>query len=331
MFAEKRLEAYCIDDTGFVKDGTASAAVQRQYSGTLGKVGNCQIAVTLHAASETFGACLSSQLYLPSSWSDDRERCRRAGIPDNVERLPKWEIALNMLESALSNGGPRAPVTADAAYGDSRDFREGIRTAGCHYVVAVSSNTNVWRPGVEPRVPPRTGKSGRPRKIARGQKGAKPVRVDKLATELWEAKAFRKVTWKKNSRRDFSAKFCAIRIRSAERQTKRKAPGAQEWLIIERDEDQKSVFKYYLSSLPQGTSLRELVRLAKLRWRIEADYREMKQNLGLAKIRGAHVGRNTQAHSYGGTYARLPRAKPRGFFPLAIKRIHALGPTSTAP
>jgi SRSO17 transposase len=192
VFAAELMEAYCIDDTGFAKDGTASAAVQRQYSGTLGKVGNCQIAVTLHAASETFGTCLAAQLYLPSIWAEDRDRCLRAGIPENVECLPKWKIALNMLESALSNGGPRLPVTADAAYGDSRDLREGIRNAGCHYVVAISSNTNVWKPGVEPSVPPRTGTRGPCPKVARGPNNIKPVRVDKLAAELWDAGNFRK-------------------------------------------------------------------------------------------------------------------------------------------
>jgi len=290
VFESGRASAYCIDDTGFAKKGDRSVGVQRQYSGTLGKVGNCQIAVSLHGVSEDFSSCLGAQVYLPESWTGDPERLRKAKVPEEICFQPKWKIALGLIEEALENNGPRLPTIADAGYGDSREFRESLRGLGLHYAVAISSKTNVWPPGVEPVTPKRTGKVGRPRQRPRPNDGSRPVPVDRLASELWEEGRFREVTWRKGTKGKLRGQFCAVRVRSAESWTKGKAPGEEQWLLLEEDPKQETGFKYYLSTLQRTTSLKKLVGLAKLRWRIERDYQDMKQKLGLDRYEGRTWG-----------------------------------------
>lgn len=288
--SEDRFSAYLIDDTGFEKKGSHSAGVQRQYSGTLGKIGNCQIATTLHMASDDLSVCIAGQLYLPTSWIEDAERSRAAGIPDGIEFQSKPQIAIELLKTARGNGAPNRPVLADAGYGDSRDFRDAIRDLGLHFVVAVSSNTTVWPPGSTPRRPPRTGRGGRPRTRDCDPKGREPIRVDRLATDLWKRGRFHEITWRKGTRGPLKAEFCAVRVRSAERRTKGLSASEELWLLCERDDSQDSGFKYYLSSLPKSTSLKKLAGLAKLRWRIERDYQDMKQKLGLDAYEGRRWG-----------------------------------------
>jgi SRSO17 transposase len=285
------IAAYCIDDTGFPKKGRSSVGVQRQYSGTLGKIGNCQVSVTLHALSSDFSACIGGQLFLPESWVDDDERLEKCRVPEEHRCVrTKTEIAINLLRAAKENGAPNHPVVADAGYGDSRGFRDAINELGWHYLVAISSNTTVWPPGSQPRRPRPTGKKGRPPSFERDARGAQPLRVDKLAVELWERGAFRNVTWRHGSKGKLRGSFTAVRIRSAERRTKDRSASEPIWLLIERDETQKTGFKYYLSSLPKSTSLRSLVKLAKVRWRIERDYQDMKQKLGLDSYEGRTWG-----------------------------------------
>ena len=288
VFESGKVHAYCIDDTGIAKKGSRSVGVQRQYSGTLGKIGNCQVIVSLHGVSDSFGACLELQLYLPEDWSTDAERRAEADVPADVEFKKKWEIALQLLDSARERGGSTLPVLADAGYGDSREFRDGLRERGLKYAVGISSQTSVWRPGTQVAVPPRTGRGGPPFKRAKAVDGSSPVLVEVLAKELAAAGSFKRVCWRMGSKGPLEAHFAAVRIRSAEKRTKKKPPGEEEWLLIERESN--GDFKYYLSSMSARASLKTIVRLAKMRWHIERDYQDMKQQLGFDRYEGRSWG-----------------------------------------
>ena len=286
IFESGRMQAYCIDDTGIAKKGDRSVGVQRQYSGTLGKVGNCQVVVSLHGVSDTFGACLGLELYMPESWCSDEERRDQAKVPGDLEFRRKWEISLELLDAARAHNGPALPVVADAAYGDSRDFREGLRQRGLKYVVGISSQTSVWRPGTD--VTARTKRPpGRPRKQAQPVVTSQPVLVEVLANELWNAGRFKNICWRIGSKGPLEGDFAAVRVHSAE-QRKSLPAGHEEWLIVEREKNGN--FKYYLSSMSARSALPSLVRLAKMRWHIERDYQDMKQELGFDRYEGRSWG-----------------------------------------
>lgn len=288
VFESGRVQAYCIDDTGIAKKGEHSVGVQRQYSGTLGKVGNCQVVVSLHGISDAFGACLGLQLYLPESWCSDAQLRSAAGVPEHVGFERKWQIALRLLDAARDNGGPALPVLADAGYGDSRDFREGLKARGLKYVVGISSQTSVWRPGTRVGVPKRRGRGPAPTRTE-ALDGSQPVLVDVLAAELDKAGKFKTVCWRMGSKGPLQAEFASVRIRSAERRTKHSMPpGDEEWLIIEREKN--GDLKYYLSSMSPRSTLKSLVRLGKMRWHIERDYQDMKQELGFDRYEGRSWG-----------------------------------------
>lgn len=287
VFESGRMQAYCIDDTGIAKKGGHSVGVHRQYSGTLGKIGNCQVIVSLHGVSDSFGACLGLELYLPASWCDDEARREAAKVPEETEFRRKWEIALDQLDAARDRGGPTLPVLADAGYGDCRDFREELRERGLKYAVGISSQTSVWRPGTKVEVRQKGG-LGRPRKRAEAVDGSNPVLVDVLADELWESGRFKNLCWRMGSKGPLEGEFAALRIRSAEKRTKNMPPGEVEWLLIEREKN--GDFKYYLSSLSARSALQSLVRLVKMRWHIERDYQDMKQELGFDRYEGRSWG-----------------------------------------
>lgn len=289
--ASPQMTAYAVDDTGIAKKGTSSVGVQRQYSGTLGKIDNCQIVVTLNGVSDDFGVCLGVELFLPESWVDDEERLEKTRVPEDHRFVwTKPKIALRLLTRAVENGGPRKPVVADAAFGDSRDFREGVSALGLTYAVAISANTCIWPPGAAPRTPPPTGRRGRPPSFERDPSGKKPIRVDKYAEKLWRSGKFKTVRWRLGTKGSLRGKFCAVRIRSAERRTKNRKASEPLWLLIEHDSSRDSGFKYYLSNLPKRTALQKLVRIAKVRWHIERDYQDMKQNLGFDRYEGRTWG-----------------------------------------
>ncbi len=229
-------------------------------------------------------------MYLPKSWAVDEERRAVAKIPKALPFQTKPEIALQMLQDALERGAPKRPVLADAAYGDDRSFRESIRAMGLHYVVGISSNTTVWPPGSMPRQPMLTGRRGRPRTRDRDNAGLSPIRVGILAEQLWQQGRFRSLTWRKGTKGNLQGSFCAVRIRSAERRTKGSRPSEPLWLLLQRDSSQKTGFRYALSSLKKSTSLKKLVFTAKLRWRIERDYQDMKQHLGFDQYEGRQWG-----------------------------------------
>lgn len=270
-------EALVIDDTGFPKKGVHSVGVQRQYSGTLGRIDNCQVAVSLHLAGEPGSGCIGLRLYLPEAWASNRARRAETSVPKGIEFQHKWEIALDLLDDALEWGVRKHLLLSDAGYGDTREFRDGVTKRGLLYVMGVQGSHVVWPPGCEPQVPEReSGKPGRPRTNYRAEDRT-PVAISELAATL----RYRTVSWREGSRGRQSGRFVAVRIRTAERG---KPPSEEQWLLCQRLDNDKP--KYWLSTLSTDTAIEELVRCAKLRWRVERDYQEMKQEIGLDHFEG---------------------------------------------
>jgi SRSO17 transposase len=278
------IEALVVDDTGFPKKGKFSVGVARQYSGTLGRVDNCQVAASLHLAGELGSACIGMRLFLPEAWASDAKRRASVGVPEEIEFRTKGQIALALVDEALAAGVRRHVLLADAGYGDSTEFRDGLTERGLPYVVGVMGKHCIWQPGVHPTIPPRQpGRSGPPR--SRAVAVVDPISIERYAAELG-LDNYRRVTWREGSRGKQSSRFVAVRIRSAERRTKGRPPGAEEWLLCEWPDGEAAPTKFYLSSLPATTSLKALVRAARLRWRVERDYQEMKQEIGLDHFEG---------------------------------------------
>ncbi|WP_375773618.1 IS701 family transposase [Archangium gephyra] len=279
------VEAFVIDDTGFPKKGEHSVGVARQYSGTLGRTDNCQVAVSLHLAGDKGSGCIGMRLYLNEEWASDGQRRAATGVPEQVHFERKWEIALSQLDEALAWGVRRHVVLADAGYGDAREFREALQQRGLQYLVGVQSNHKVWPPGARPQQPPRVaGRRGRPSTRYTAQ-GVEPWSHAQLALQLPEEE-WHTVHWREGSRGRQSSRFAAVRVRSAARHVHGVAPGQQEWLLVEWPKKEEAPTKYALCSLPADTALEKMVRLWKLRWRVERDYQEMKQEVGLDHFEG---------------------------------------------
>ncbi|WP_095961516.1 IS701 family transposase [Corallococcus macrosporus] len=280
------LEALVLDDTGFPKKGVHSVGVARQYSGTLGRTDNCQVAVSLHLAGEKGSGCIAMRLYLPEEWTQDRRRMRTAGVPPEVGFKRKWELALEQLDDALGWGVRHHVVLADPGYGNCREFREALRAKGLHFLMGIQGNTNVWPPDSKPQAPQRVPhQRGRPRTRYFDASGQSPVLIEQLAAQLPRS-AFHRVQWRQGSRGMQSSRFAALRVRTAERHMERAAPSEEVWLLVEWPRGEAGPTKYYLSSLPEDTPLKELVRMARLRWRVERDYQEMKGEVGLDHFEG---------------------------------------------
>jgi SRSO17 transposase len=280
------INALVFDDTGIQKKGRHSVGVQRQYSGTCGRIENCQVITTLHLASEFGGVSIGSRLFLPESWANNPARLAKAGVPAGIGHEPKWKLALGLLDRALADGVDRLPVLADAGYGDSNEFRDALVARGLKYIVGVTGTTVVWRPGTRFKSPPEqeSGQPGRPRTRWSVVGGKKPVPIRDIAARL--KLTFRRVTWREGSRGPQSGYFAAVRIRTAHKHSLGRPPADEQWLLLEKTRRKKKPTTYYLSNLPASTSLRRLVWLAKLRWRIERDYQEMKSHLGLDHYKG---------------------------------------------
>ena len=278
--------AWIVDDTAYPKKGRHSVGVARQDCGPVGKADHCQVAVSVSLANDAVSLPVAYRLYLPESWAHDRRRRRAAGVPDAIEFQPKWQLALAELRALQAEGVPPAPVVADAAYGDITAFRESLTAAGRPYVVAVKGDTTVWRPGQAP-LPPKPGRGRRGRPSIRVHRTARhqPVRLRRLAAEL-PASGWQTVTWREGTRGAMRSRFARLRIRPAHRDEKRSDPRPEEELLIEWPRGEPAPTKYWLSTLPALTPLADLVRLAKLRWRIERDYQELKDELGLDHFEG---------------------------------------------
>lgn len=279
-------EALIVDDTGFPKKGTHSVGVQRQYSGTLGRVDNCQVATSLHLGSERGSCCIGMRLYLPKEWADDEGRRYKVGIPDDVVFKTKWEIALDLLDSARRAGVRDHVVLADAGFGDVTDFRDGLAERNHSYVVGIQSVIKVWAPGTGPSPPVEPLGKTKGRRRTKYQTGeAKPVSVVELATSVGSSK-LKTLTWREGSQGPQKSRFGALRVRTAHRHASGKAPGDEIWLAWAWPNDAEKPSKFWLSNLPATTSLKRLVYLAKLRWRVERDYQEMKGEVGLDHFEG---------------------------------------------
>ena len=280
------IEAWIIDDTGFPKKGTHSVGVARQYCGQLGKQDNCQIAVSLSLANAYASLPVAYQLYLPEAWASDIARRKKTGVPGEIRFKTKIEVALDQILAAGAGGLPRGPVLMDAGYGPHSDLRTAITALGLSYVAGILSNTTVWAPGTGP-LPPKAWVPGRGRPTKRLRRDAahQPVKVKELAFRL-PAKAWRTITWREGTSASLSSRFARLRIRIARRDFNRSEPWPEEWLLIEWPKEEKEPTKYWLSTMPKDVGFGRLVDLAKLRWRIERDYQELKQEIGLGHFEG---------------------------------------------
>jgi SRSO17 transposase len=279
------VRAWIIDDTGFPKKGTHSVGVARQYCGQLGKQDNCQVAVSLSVANDHASLPIAYRLYLPREWATDAKRRVRAGVPEDVVFQTKPQIARDQLRAALSSGIKAEVVLADAGYGADTDFRDSITEMGLPYVLGIQSSISLWPPGQEPLPPKQWSGRGRPTSAVRRDAQNQPVSAKQIALDL-PKKAWRRVTWREGSNTKLASRFAAVRVRPAHRDYHRATPRPEEWCLIEWPEDEPEPTKYWLSTLPATISRRALVNAAKLRWRIERDYQDLKQELGLGHYEG---------------------------------------------
>ncbi len=277
--------AWVVDDTAIPKKGKHSVGVARQYCGVLGKRANCQVAVSVSLANKPMSVPVAWRLYLPEQWAKDPERRAVAGIPRDVVFLEKWRIALEEIDALLAEDLPPAPVVADAGYGDTTEFREGLTERGFSYVLGIKSETSVWPPGKQPLAPKRRPGPGRPATRLRTDADHRPVSARALA-DLLPKKAWKTVRWREGTKGTMRARFAAARVRPAHRDQFRSEPRPIEWLLIEWPAGAPDPTKYWLSTVPEEVDLAELVSLAKIRWRIERDYQELKDELGLDHYEG---------------------------------------------
>jgi SRSO17 transposase len=276
---------WIIDDTGFPKKGKHSVGVARQYCGVLGKQDNCQVAVSVSLANHEASVPVAWQLYLPREWAEDAARRSAAGVPAEVSFATKGEIALRQLERLLAEGAPRHCVLADAGYGVDRAFRQRLTELGLPYLVGITSAVRVWPARLEPLPPAPYRGRGRPAVRPRRARARQPVSVKALAQAL-PAEAFQNVTWREGSNQTLTGRFAAVRVRHARVNRDALDLQPEQWLLIEWPTDDSEPLKYYLSTLPAETAINDLVAQAHLRWRIERDYQDLKQEFGLGHYEG---------------------------------------------
>lgn len=268
MAATQPVEASVIDDTGFLKQGTHSVGVQRQYTGSAGKVANCQVGVSLSLVTRSDHLPVDFELYLPTSWTDDAARRAEARIPDEVVFQTKPELALAMLARARDNKIPLGVVLADSAYGSSAEFRLGLHRLGLPYSVGVAATSKVFE--VNQVI----------------NRGGHAIDLRKLAAKLDAKGKFQRFTWRTGSRGQLSARFAMRRVMPCGEQGVSPDERSTVWLLIEWRDGEADPANYYFSSLPPDTSLDELVRITTQRWRTERAYEDLKGELGLDHFEG---------------------------------------------
>jgi SRSO17 transposase len=266
---EKRepIVAWLIDDTGFLKQGKHSVGVQRQYTGSAGKVTNCQIGASLCLATKSQQVPVDFELYLPKPWANKKELRKEGHIPDDVQFQTKPELALGMIQRAVDDKLPKGIVLTDAAYGTSSAFRAGLRDLDLDYAVAVESATKVWRMD---RLLRRRGEA---------------LSVKKLAATIGK-KAFRRVTWRQGTSEKLSARFAFQRVVPFHNDGIDPSVREDVWLVMEWEDDKPAPTKFYFATLPKKMSKKQLVRIIKVRWRTERMYEDMKGQLGLDHFEG---------------------------------------------
>jgi SRSO17 transposase len=310
--------AWVVDDTGFPKDGRYSVGVQRQYSGTLGKTANCQLGVSVNAVTEQASCPLDWRLFLPDSWDDAAMADRRAAchLPERVHHRPKWQLVLDMLDELAGWELVPPVLLADSGYGEVGQFRWGLDARQVPYVVEVRSDSSAYPEQVRPSVAPHKGRGRRPQPRYRQP----PSSLAQLALAAGQ-QACVDLIWRRGSRGLQRGRFLALRVRPAgitPRRLARQAGGELpvRWLLAEWPVGKPEPTKYWLANLPERTPMVALVRLARLRWRVEQDYRELKGALGLDHFEGRgwvgwhhHVTLVSVAHGFL-TLERLRRPKP---------------------
>jgi SRSO17 transposase len=276
---------WIVDDTGFPKQGKHSVGVARQYSGTLGKRGNCQIGVSVSYATPKGAAPLEVALYLPKEWADDRARCERVGVPKEVALQTKWQLALGLMDTLISGGVPRPEVVVvDAGYGSTTEFRQGLVERELRYVAEVEHTLVAWRQPQRRETRERQGGRGRHPSPKYVQAPA-PESVKAIALALPRS-AWREVTWREGTKGKMSSRFARLRVQPAHLWQHGHPELPLSWLLIEWPEGANAPTKYWLSDLTEDTPMRALVRWAKSRWAVEMNYREMKDHLGLDHFEG---------------------------------------------
>lgn len=317
------VEAWVVDDTGFSKDGKDSPGVKRQYSGTFGKVANCQIGVSLHAVGTRGTVPLGWTLYLPEEWCADSARRRKAKIPDAVAFKTKYELAVELVEHAWGWAVPRAPVLGDHDYGRRGGLRARLDQAGCEYVLAVGPTRKVFEHGTtfETRT-----KRGHVRTHPRPDRAPEPL--GQLIAHLGQDGA-QTVSFRDGPDGEpITSRFIFTRVHVAraesdeqrgtrDPETGAELPPREEWLIAEWPAGAENPSGYWLSNLPADTPPEQLARLARLRWKIELDYKQLKGELGLDHYEGRswlgwyhHTALVTAAHGFL-TLERLNPFHPR--------------------
>jgi SRSO17 transposase len=262
------VQTWIIDDTGFLKQGKHSVGVQRQYTGSAGKITNCQIGVSLSVATPDDHVPIDFELYLPQQWMNDASRRAQARIPEALVFKTKHDLALDMIRRALDDGVAPGVLLADAAYGSSGEFRQDVRELGLHYAVGVDPKTTVFL--LDP-------KSHRP--------GAK-VCVRDFAYDLHKCGGFRRCTWRAATNDDLSARFAAVRVVPARDDGLPAGQREQLWLLIEWRDGEDEPANYFLSSLPLRISRKKLIGIVMQRWRTERVYEDLKGELGLDHFEG---------------------------------------------
>jgi SRSO17 transposase len=319
------VEAWVVDDTGFPKDGKDSPGVKRQYSGTFGKVANCQIGVSLHAVGTAGTVPLGFTLYLPEKeWCEDPARRRKAKIPDEVVFKTKTELAGELVQRACGWALPRAPVLGDHFYGRRGGLRARLDQAGCEYLLAVGPELRVFEQGTS--FDPKT-KRGYVRKRPRPDREHEPL--GELIARLGQGAA-QSVSFRDGPDGEaLTSSFILTRVHVAHAPSEHGRPRArptreepeppprEEWLIAEWPADASKPTGYWLSNLPADTPPERLARLARLRWKIELDYKQLKGELGLDHYEGRswlgwyhHTALVTAAHGFL-TLERLNPFHPR--------------------
>jgi SRSO17 transposase len=269
------IEAWIIDDTSFPKHGTHSVGVHHQYCGQLGKQANCQVVVTLSVANHHASLPVAYQLYLPKAWADDGTRRKQAHVPSAIHFQTKPQIALEQLRAACAAGIARGVVLLDASYGVNKALRNGISALGLQYAAAIVATLKL-------------------RSLAKdGTLGAR-MSAKALAVSL-PKHAWRTITWREGSADPLRSRFARIRVRTAP--IRGAAKQGEETLLIEWPQSEAEPTRYWLSTLPADTSFRHLVDIAKMRWRIERDYQDLKQEIGL----GHYEGRGWRGFHHHGT------------------------------
>jgi SRSO17 transposase len=310
--------AWVVDDTAFPKYGRHSVGVAPQYCGALGKVANCQVGVSVHAVTDAASCPIDWRLFLPQEWDDDLQRRRKAHVPDHQRHRLKWQLALDMFDE-LGGWGLTPPVVlADAAYGEAGEFRLGLERRGLAYVVQVPGTISAYPQEVVPEAVAYAGR-GRP-PVPRYRRPRSSLRALALAAG---ERAATTIAWRQGADdQPLVSRFVALRVRPAGVTLRRAAHGGElplRWLLAEWPEGADEPVKYWLANLDEDLPLVDLVRLAKLRWRVEHDYRELKDALGLDHFEGRswlgwhhHVTLVSVAHAF----VTLQRLDPKAAAPV---------------